>query len=158
MSIDTTTALANAMLTTARTNLSGGFLFLFAGPVPATSDEALDMVGLHTQAVKISLNSTATGLTFDAPANGVLGKAAAETWSGVVATDGKDGAVTTITPTFYRFCPAADTGRTLADGTTGYRLQGSVGGPNSGADLQLGTALLTEGNTQPVGAFGYSLA
>jgi len=156
MTLKASTATANGLAngTGLKEQFTLGYLYLFSGPLPATADEALDMATKHTEAVRISNNSTNTGLTFDNPVNGLLSKAAAEAWNGVVATDGKDGALTTIAPTFYRLCAAGDNGRGAADPATGYRIQGTVGGPNSGADLQLGSASLTEGNTQPVGAFG----
>lgn len=147
-------ALANALAAYASTQLNLGFLYVFAGPAPATADDALDLVAVHTEIVKISNNATDTGLTFAAPAAGVLPKAAAEVWSGVIATSGFQGAEVALAPTFYRLCAAGDNGRLAANASTGYRIQGTAGGPNSGAELQFGTATLTEGNTQPVGAFG----
>lgn len=151
-------ALATALLGTQgfKELMDGGKLFLFSGPVPVTADAALDMVNSHTQAVVVTLNSSGTGLTFATPSGGFIGKTESEIWSGVVATDGKDGALTTIAPSFYRFGAGSDTCRTAGTGTS-YRAQGTVGGPNSGADLQLGNGTLTEGNTQPIGAFGFGL-
>lgn len=159
MTLLVSTATANGLANGSglKEQFDGGLLYLFAGPVPATADEALDMVSAHTEAVVVSVNSAGTGLTFDAPNAGVLGKAAAEVWSGVVATEGANGAATSITPTFYRFCAAGDNGRGAADAALGYRVQGAVGGPNSGAELQLGAAELVEGNTQPVGSFGWKV-
>lgn len=160
MALKLSTAARNALLngTGVKEQLDAGKLYLFSGPVPATADEALDMVASHTQAVVITNDGTSTGLTFDAPSGGVLSKAAAEVWKGTVATDGVNGALTTITPTFYRFCAGSDNGRGVANSSTGYRIQGTVGGPNSGADLQLGQATLTEGNEQPIGAFAWNVA
>ena len=159
MALKETAATKNAALnaTGIKPQMALGYLYLFSGTVPATADEALDFVGTHTEIVHITNNSTATGITFDAPVSGVLSKAAAETWSGVVAITGFN-AASPQAPTFYRLCAAGDNGRLIANATTGYRIQGSVGGPSSGADLQLGTASLTNGNTQAVGAFSYSLA
>jgi len=131
-------------------------LYIFAGTIPDTPDEALDMVATHTECVPITNNSTGTGLTFDSASGGVLYKAAAETWSGVVATGGFDTS-NPITPTFYRLCAAGDNGRGVADGSTGYRIQGTVGGPGSGADLRLGTDNLTNGITQPIGDYSVSV-
>ena len=153
------TATSNAVLngTGLKEQFDGGFLYIFAGPAPANADDALDMVSAHTELVQISLNAGITGLTFATPAGGVLGKTPAETWSGVVDIDGYEGSETALAPTFYRFCPAGDNGRAAADPSTGYRMQGTCGGPNSGADLQFGTAMLTDGNTQPIGAFSWEL-
>lgn len=152
-----TPALANVLLAQIKVKLDGGVLILFAGTVPRTSAEALDMATIHTELVRISLNGTGNGLSFDAPVNGVLTKSPSEVWRGTVAFDGFDASQTTLTPTFYRFCAAGDNGRALADALTGIRLQGAVGGPSSGAELRLGLTTLTAGNEQPVGDFGWRL-
>ncbi|MGH8026001.1 MAG: hypothetical protein ACREO0_04650 [Pseudoxanthomonas sp.] len=132
-------------------NLS--FLFIYSGTEPATADEPLDMVAVHTELTKVSNNSTATGLTFGTAALGVLAKTIAEVWSGVVTLDGFDEVTDPATPTFYRLCAAGDNGRGAANASTGYRIQGSVGGPGSGADLVLGTATLASTDTQPIAEF-----
>lgn len=155
ISVPTANGLANGM--GLKEQFDGGLLYLFAGPVPDTADAALDMVSQHTQVVAISVNSAGTGLTFDAPNLGVLGKAEAEVWSGVVELVGAQAGAGTLAPTFYRFCAAGDDGRGAANASTGYRVQGAVGGPNSGAELQLGATDLVEGNTQPVGSFGWKV-
>lgn len=159
MALKASTATKNAALnaTGIKTQLAAGFLYVYSGAVPATADEALNMVTTHTELLKVSLSGGATGLTFDAPAAGVLPKAAAETWSGTCAFSGFD-AATTQAPTFYRFCAAGDDGRAAANASTGYRIQGTAGGPSSGADLQFGTATLTDGNVQPIGAYSITLA
>lgn len=157
MALIVSTATANGLAhgTGLKDQFDGGRLYLFAGPVPATAGEALDMVSSHTQIVEISAGGA--GLTFDDPNLGVLGKADAETWSGVVELIGAQAGAGSLAPTFYRFCAAGDDGRGAADASTGYRVQGAVGGPNSGAELQLGAAELVEGNTQPVGSFGWKV-
>lgn len=132
-------------------NLS--FLYIFSGAEPATADEALDMVATHTELVRISNNSTATGLTFGTATAGVLSKTGAEAWSGVVTLDGFDEVTDPATPVFYRLCAAGDNGRGAANATTGYRIQGTVGGPGSGADLVLGAATLSVSATQAVNAY-----
>lgn len=157
MSLKRSIALAQHLAAAIKTNLDAGFLYVYAGPEPATSDEALDLVTLHTELVKVSLSGGATGLTFDAPVAGVLSKAVAETWTGTCVFDGVDDATSSLTPTFYRFCKTGDNGRGAANATTGDRIQGSAGGPSSGADLQFGTATLTNGNAQPVGAFSWTI-
>lgn len=152
-----TPALANLLLAQIKTRLDGGFLFLFSGVVPRAAADALDMVNTHTQLVRITLNGAGSGLTFDAPVNGVLTKSPAEVWRGTVQFEGVDSSQTTLTPTFYRFCAAGDDGRAAADALAGSRLQGAVGGPSSGAELRLGLTTLTAGNEQPVGDFGWRL-
>ncbi|MGO1073573.1 hypothetical protein [Lysobacter sp. CA199] len=149
--------MANVLLAQIKTRLDGGRLILFAGTVPRTAAEALNLASVHTELVRIGLNGTGSGLTFDTPINGVLSKSPTEVWRGTTAFEGADAAQTTLTPTFYRFCTAGDDGRAVADALTGTRLQGAVGGPSSGAELRLGIAALTAGNEQPVGDFGWRL-
>lgn len=124
-----------------KTALDGGKMYLFSGPVPADANAALDMVASHTQVAIITNNDAGTGLTFDTPTNDILNKAAAETWKGSPAFDGKDDGLTTLTPTFYRLCESGDDGRSI--GTGKKRVQGTIGGPNSGADGELGSATVT---------------
>lgn len=153
------TATRNALLNDIglKDQLDGGKLYLFAGPLPATADEALDLVNDHTECVVITDNGAGAPLTFDTPTSGVLNKAASQVWKGTVALDGAEAGAGTATPTFYRFCAGTDNGRGAANASTGYRVQGTVGGPNSGADLQLGQATLSNGNEQAIGAFGLSI-
>lgn len=154
MAIDISPALAADMLNAAKAALDGGKLYYYAGPVPASANTALDMVALHTELAVISLNSTATGLTFATATGSQLNKTAAEIWAGLVAFDGKDAASLTLTPTFWRFAPPGDNGRTAGTGTT-KRVQGTLGGPDSTADLLLGSATLTRNgtNTESVTVF-----
>jgi len=151
MALKLSTASANAGLngTGFKEQFNLGFLYIFSGTVPATAAEALTVPGTHQSLVKISNNGGATGLTQDAPSSGVLSKAAAETWKGTVANSG--------TATFYRFCAAGDNGQGVADGSTGYRVQGTVGGSGSGADLELGSTTLTTSFEQPISTFDWTL-
>lgn len=147
--------LLNPMLAAAKAELDGGFMFMFAGPEPESSDEALDMASLHTQVVKYSLNNDGvTGLTFETPTDGVLAKTASEVWRGLVAFDGALSGSPSLVPTFARFCPAGDDGRDVAPGP---RLQVSVGGPASNANIRLGSDSLVDNgvNTQALAAFTY---
>lgn len=115
--------------------LTGGTLHAFSGPVPATADAALDIGGAHTLLVSINGGG---GLNFKTPANGVLAKADAQTWSGTFLANG--------VPSFYRLCASGDTGAT-AGGATTYRLQGTAGGPTDGAELDVGANPVVSGNT-----------
>ncbi|MGD9643802.1 MAG: hypothetical protein AB7V08_13815 [Elusimicrobiales bacterium] len=152
MSGKKTTDLANTIATAVRTALNGGFLYLYSGPVPATADEALDMVNDHTEIGKFSESDDGvTGLTFDAAAAGRIDKAAAEDWRTTTSFDGADDGETDLAPTFWRFCPDGDDGRGSA---TGARVQGTAGGPASGADLRFGSNTLGNGVEQPISAFG----
>src|SRR5690606_8630784 len=132
MSGKNTNDLANTIASAVRTALNGGFLYLYSGPVPATADEALAMVNDHTEIAKFSDGDDGvTGLTFDEPVNGVLNKAAGEDWRATTSFDGADDGETDLAWSFYRFCQDGDDGRGAA---TGPRVQGTVGGPTSGAD------------------------
>ena len=97
--------------------ISGGFLYLFDGPVPSGPDVAVD--GSCQTLAKISLNATATGLSFtDVAAAGQLAKPSAAIWSG-------SGLVASV-PTFCRWCMSADNGRS-AVAAGAYRMQGTAG-------------------------------
>lgn len=149
-----TPALAAAMLAGAKAVLDGGFCFVYAGPEPTNSGDALDMVNLHTQLAKLSVGGDGvTGLTFAAPTGAVMTKNGDE-WSGPVSFDGADDGDSTLTPTFFRFCPIGDNGRALS---TDERLQGSAGGPASTADMKLGSDTLTDNgsNTTAAAYFNY---
>ncbi len=121
---DNTAALALAAIKAA---LDGGFLYLYAGPVPADADDALDMDTAHTQLAKFTRdNDGTTGLTFAPPLGAGMVKNVDETWEATIAFDGANSASTTLTPTFWRFAPGGDDCR---DAATGPRLQGTAGGP-----------------------------
>lgn len=139
-------AAANGM----RTALNGGKLFLFAGTIPTDADVALDMVADHTELAEISAGGG--GLNFDSAIDGFLYKSASETWAGVVDFDGAGSGSTTLTPTFFRFCPAGDNGRGAGAGP---RLQGTVSGPSGNGDIKLQSATVTDNGTNEVGLAGF---
>ena len=147
MSISNT--LAIEVLTALKGELDGGFLYIFAGTVPADADDALNMSTTHTQLAKLSVNGDGvTGLTFATPTGTTMTKTGSETWEGLVNFDGVGDASPTLTPTFFRFCTSGDNGRGVA---TAPRLQGSCGGPTSGANMTLGSDTLTDNGTNEVG-------
>lgn len=123
--LSTSLALKTALLGTGSVDsvLDGFFIYIFKGPVPATADAVLDMVGQHTQLAVVSLASGGVSggneLTFGSASAGSISKAAG-TWSGPIVSVGAaaGGAPTTHTPTFMRLCNGlTDTGRTLGGGT-----------------------------------------
>ena len=120
----------NGALANTKALLDGGKIQVYglAAAVPATPDDAIpagsDLLIEYTN------NGTATGLTFDAPADGVMLKAAAEVWSGTTLATG--------TAVYYRHVSPSDTG---AATTTEARLQGNVGTVN--ADLIVSTTTFT---------------
>lgn len=159
MTLKATPATKNALLDAIglKEQLDDGFLYIFSGAAPATAEEALNMATTHTELLKVSVGDDGvTGLTFDAPASGVVSKAAAETWSGTCSFDGFN-AATTQTPTFFRYCAAGDNGRGVANASTGYRLQGTVSALGGGGHLQIGSGSLTDGVLQPIGAFSIAV-
>jgi hypothetical protein len=154
------TATRNAALngTGIKEQFDGGFLYLFAGTVPSSANDALNMTTTHTEMVVISLDGLGVdGLTFDAPSAGVLAKAAAEAWRGVAAFDGAEDSETSLTATFYRLCADGDDGRGAANASTGYRIQGVIDEPGSGADLELANPVIASGYLQVIDTFTYTL-
>lgn len=157
MTASSTVQLLNAQLEGAQTALGGFMFYAFAGPVPATAGEPLDMGSLHTECFKLSLNGDGSSyLSFDAPVDGVLSKPAGEVWEGLVEFFGAQEGETTLFPTFYRICSGGDDGRDLASGP---RLQDTIGGPASAAAVRLGTDGVTANgaNTQALSGFTYSI-
>ena len=143
MALKTSTGLRNGVLSggSLKSRLDGGRINIYAGTPPATADDA---VGAATLLCAITLNSTGTGINFDAAAaGGVLQKAPGEVWSGANVTGG--------VAAWYRHVAAGDDG-TLS--TTAPRVQGLVG--VAGADLNLSSVSLVAGATQTVDY--YSLA
>lgn len=149
--IDTYTA--QAMLAAIKTALDGGNMYYFSGAVPTSSSDALDMSSTHTQLVKMTESGDgSTGLTFATPSGTAMSRTTSETWSGTVTFDGYQSTESTLTATFWRFCPSGDDGRSAG---TGVRLQGTVGASGSGASIELNAASadLTAGNTETLGSF-----
>jgi hypothetical protein len=151
MAIRLSTHLANDMLGTQdmQTALAGGFIAIYSGAQPASPDDPASGTLL---AVIYSDGATAsTGLTFDAPVDNVLSKAAAETWSGVATNNGTAG--------WFRFYQLVTNAATsLTEGTdddsvskSNARLDGSVA--TSGGDLNISSTTITSGATQTVSSF-----
>ena len=157
MAVFISPALLADMNAALKTALDGGFIFIFAGTEPASPNDALNMSTVHTQVLRLSLNGGATALTLQAPTGDTIIKTPSEVWSGLIAFDGAQSGLTTLTPTFYRFCPAGDNGR--AANASGKRIQGSVGGPSSSADMIFGSDTFTRNgtNTESCGAWRHTL-
>lgn len=154
-----TNALSAAALNAIKATLDGGRMYYFAGPVPAEAGDALDMVNDHTEVVVMTESGDGTtGLTFETSSGGSLSKNSAEEWSGVVTFSGAEDTETTLTPTFFRFCPAGDDGRGAGSGG---RIQGTIGGPSSPAEIKLsdGTTVTDNGaNTRSLAIFNINLS
>lgn len=155
MAYKATIDLFETMLGEAKNAFDGGFLHIYAGPVPTTPDEPLDMDNDHTLVARLTeQNDGTTGLTFDAPVGDTLAKADAEVWEGTVAFNGAEDGETTLTPVFFRFATSGDD---PSDAAVGPRIQGTVGGPSSAADLRLGAATLTDNGSNTVGVAIFTL-
>ena len=144
MAYKITTAMSEAMLAAFTNEMDLGFLFLFSGAVPADASAALNMATTHTQVAKLTVDDDGTtGLSFGTPSGDAVGKAV-DVWEATIAFDGFEDGETTLAPTFFRFCPPADNGRASASTP---RLQGTVGGPLSTADMRLVSDTVTANGT-----------
>jgi len=144
MTLKASTGLRNKVLDTGslKAALDGGKLNIYAGPVPATADDAL---GSATLLCAVTLNSTGAGINFDAAAvNGVLAKDPGQVWSGVNVASG--------TATFYRHVATGDTG---VLSTTQARIQGEIG--TAGKEINLSSVALVSGATQALDYYSVAL-
>jgi len=146
MSLQISTGLRDYMLVTGalKTGIDGGVIRIYDGTVPATADAALS--GNNLLCV-ISNNMAGTGINMaTTPASGVLAKASAEVWKGLIAITG--------TASFYRFSGLADAGGLS---TTEKRLQGTVAA--AGGDLNFSSvAFVANGsNTKSVDTYNVVL-
>lgn len=137
MALSASTGLRNGVLATGalKTLLAGGFIKIYSGALPASADAAIGAG--NTLLCTVSLNSTATGLTFDVAANGIIPKTAAETWSGVNVAAGA--------ASFYRHVTPSDDG---TNSTTQVRLQGAIA--TAGAELNLSSINLALSAVQTI--------
>jgi hypothetical protein len=133
----------NGRLTADKTALNGGFLYIYAGTMPAAAGDAISSGTLLAKITESGDGST--GLTFGTPAGGVLAKTPAEDWSSLVTTSG--------TAAFFRFCDSSDT--PAGASSTKVRYQGTCG--LAGADLNLETVTLVANGTNKVGAGGFQI-
>lgn len=128
-------SLAAAAMNAIKEHIPSAKLYYFAGPVPASPDDALDMDSQHTQCVAITLNGDGSGLAFETPTGAVLSKKVEDKWEGEISFDGAQSDQETLTPTFFRIGDINDNCRGPA-GAKG-RIQGTIGGPGSSADIRL---------------------
>ena len=114
-----------------------GFIDIYSGTVPADADES---IGTATLLCRVSLNSTATGLTLLQDGR-LLRKPPADVWSGTNAATG--------TATFYRQVLTGDTGDLS---TTDARIQGEVGLTNY-SEMTLTDTSFVSGSTFALGGY-----
>lgn len=146
MALRFSTGLRNGILnaTGIKEALADGVIRIFTGAQPATADSAVS----GTLLLEVTVNGgafvhgTATnGLEFDAPADGVLSKAAAETWRGSGLATGTAG--------WFRFCAnPVDSG---GSSTTLARIDGSVA--RTGGDLNLSNISIVTGVPNTIDVF-----
>lgn len=123
--------------------LDGGLITIYDGTPPAGPDDVLSGNNLL---VTISLSGGGSGINFESAAvDGVLSKAAAETWQGTNAATGN--------ASFFRWAESG--GSPGSASTTEKRIQGTVA--VAGADLNLSAIGLTSGATQTVDFFNVTL-
>lgn len=140
---------AHVSLAALRTAYENGVLAIFGGaPQPASADAAetgtlLCLITVGSGA--FTPESPTNGLNFDAPVDGVLSKAAAETWSGVGLAAAGTGAIAT----WFRFY---DNNYTTGASTTARRFDGAIS-TSASAELQMSTTTIVEGATVTINTF-----
>lgn len=129
-------ALADEILGTSdfATAMSPFFIRLYRGTIPVNADPALPAAEAAIVPgdliIEYSDNGTATGLTWDTPADGIIAVPASTVVSGTAGL--------TDSATFFRIVLGTDTG---AASTTELRIQGTVG--LVGTDMVLGSTAFT---------------
>lgn len=122
--------------------LDGGVLKIFSATTPPATADAAET---GTLLMVLTAGGGATGLTFEAPVDGILTKTASEVWM-------TDAVTASGTCTYFRFVAPGDTG---AASTTAPRVQGSVGLMNS--DMNLTSTAVTEGEPWTLNYFSVGL-
>jgi len=150
MSLKLSTGLRNGMLnaTGFKEAFTAGVMYIYSGPQPVNADAAIQgtLLGIVSlNAGSFSFGSPTNGLNFDAPANGVISKAAAETWKmiGIAAS----------TAGWFRLM--GNPSDNLASSNTLPRLDGSVA--ISGGDLNLSTVAIVIGTPVTIDVFQFTL-
>lgn len=129
----------------------------FAGPVPGTAGEALDMVSDHTQVAKLTDGNDGTSaLGWGSVSGNLLPLDSGVDAEGTIAFDGAEDGEATLAPTFFRIHGTSDDATDTASGVV--RIQGTLGGPSSGADIELGSATVTDNGSNTVGLSSYSVS
>lgn len=143
MALKLTTGARNSTLDTGlRTALNGTVkINYYTGSQPAAAGDA----ATGTLLVTISESGGVNNLSFDAPAEGALPKAAAQTWSGTAVANGTAG--------WFRMYVSTDD-PTLADDTV-VRIDGAIA--TSGAQLNMSHTNLTTGAIETLSEFRLTL-
>jgi len=122
-----------------------GVMKIYTGSQPADADDAptgtcLLIISVASGAV--TKGTSTNGLEFDAPVDGVLGKADADTWS--------DAGLQTGTAGWFRFYT-----NEIDEGGNGCNFDGAVG--TSGAELNLSSTSIVSGATTTIDEFEVTL-
>lgn len=121
--------------------LRHGVLDIYSGSQPADADTAetgSKLVSITVGSATFTKGTATYGLDFDAPAAGVIAKAAAETWSGVGLIAGTAG--------WFRFYS-----NQYITGGSGINIDGAIG--TSGAQLNMSNVSIAVGATQTIDTF-----
>lgn len=150
MSLQLSTGLRQKMLGSAdmKTAFTNGVMYIYSGPQPANADAAVQgtLLGIVTKdAGAFSFGAGTNGLAFDAPAAGVLSKAAADAWKMVGIANGTAG--------WFRLM--GNPTDALGSSTTLPRLDGSVA--NVGGDLNLSSVNIVTGAPTTIDVFNFTL-
>jgi hypothetical protein len=150
MALQLSTGLRNGMLnSTGFTEaLNDGVIYIYSGPQPTNADAAVSGTLLGTVTVNNgawAAGSPTNGLGFDAPALGVISKAAAEVWRMLGVASGTAG-------WFRMVGNAADAG---GSSTSLPRLDGSVA--ISGGDMNLSSTTIAIGVPTTIDVFTFTL-
>lgn len=142
----------NSQLATTRTDYANGVLAIFGGasqPTSANDAETGTLLCLITRNSGAFTGGVSTnGLNFDAPIDGVLSKAAAETWSGV----GLAAAGAGTTATYYRFY---DNAYITGSSTTAKRFDGAIS-TSASSELQMSVTSIVVGVTVTINNFTFT--
>lgn len=150
MALQLSTGLRNGMLnaTGFTEAFNDGTIYVYSGPQPATADAAVQGTLLLQVTVDNgawAAGSPTNGLGFDAPAAGVISKAAAEVWRGLGVTTGTAG--------WFRLVGnATDAG---GSSTTLPRLDGTVA--VSGGDMNMSSISIVTSAPTTVDVFQFTL-
>lgn len=129
----------------------------FAGPVPATAGEALNMADNHTRVALLTDGGDGTSpLRWGAATGSLLPLDSSVDAYGLVVFSGAEQSLTTLEPKFFRIHEAGDDPTSAAAGSV--RIQGSLGGQSSGADIELFSTTVTSNGSNTIGLSGYSIS
>jgi hypothetical protein len=150
MAIRFSTGLKNAVLGTSglKGSLDAGVINIYSGAQPSSADTGASGVLLGTVTIDAGATFPADYISFDAPVDGVLAKAALENW--------KFNGVTNGTAGWFRYIadPASDDGSSTS--TVHPRLDGSIA--RSGGDMNLSNTSITTGAPNTVDVFQIAIA